>query len=112
MQPCPALVEAEKFASKGQEESNEAAGGEAPGDAEKRVDPEFARMDQLIAGHVEERGVSEEQMKDHPGGGGAKDNGGQYRCVQITDDLLEGKEHGRNRRVEGRRECGRSTDWE
>src|SRR5215471_1911657 len=67
-------------------------------------------MDELIGGDVEERLVAEEEVENHPGGGGTEDDRAENGRVQIAHHLFECEEDGGDGGVERGGECGGCAD--
>src|ERR1700691_832922 len=63
-------------------------------------------MNQLILRNLEERMVAEENSQYHPGSGGREHSRAHHGRVEIAGDLFERKQHGRQGRIECRRNGG------
>ena len=109
LKPDGPLGQAHEPRAESQQQLHEANRSQSADHAEHRVDTEFRRMDQLIAGDVEQRIVAQNQVQDHPGGGRAQHHGAQHRGVQIAHDLFEREQDRRDGRIECRRQRRRAT---
>ena len=77
--------------------------------AENGVNAEFQRTHQLVRRNVEQRLVAQDEVQHHPGRGRTQHHRAEHRRVHVAQNFFERKQHGRDRRIERRRQRRRAA---
>jgi hypothetical protein len=100
----------ERGRAQAQQGAAEDDGQEAADDSQDTVGGQLGRMHEVIRRYPEQRFVAEDRAFDDDGGDGRDHGRADERCVEVADQLLEGEDHGRDRRVEGGRQGAGRAD--